>query len=204
MHQAHNLQWNTITRHLKVEQCISYLEAWFDTSLHHNAVSTYTKGLPNEFAEMNHFLRKFVSTIREFSTIERVKYSTKPDFVSKGKVFSDGILRKYASSTSNGPWGHDSVSRDTQQIESWLQNVPRTQKSDPAGLEDAPKYAQVVKVCLNENELAPLLMLAVHPKCDLKSLYSFGQGGEYGWGELVQVALTLYIFVRGKYPSIVR
>ncbi len=196
MHLAHHISWDTVVRHLKIEQ--------LDNNIFHNAVITSTNGLSTDHAEMNHFLRKFVRTIRDFSATERVKYSTKPEHVSKGKVFSDEILRKYASPTTNGLWDHDSVSRDTQQIESWLRNISRKERSDPVGLEHAPKYARVVGVCLNENELAPLLMLAVHPKCDLKSLYSFGQGVDYGWGELVEAALTLYIFINvvGNSPAL--
>lgn len=195
MHQAHNIRWSTITRHLKVEQ---------PDPNSHNAVSTSTKGLSTEYAEMNHFLRKFVSTIREFSATERVKYPATPAIVSKGKVFSDIILRRYASPTTNGVWGHESVSRDTQQIECWLRDIPRKQRVDPVGHRDAPKYATVVKVCLTENELAPLMMLAVHPRCDPKSLFPSPQGGYPGWGELAEVVLTLYIFINvvGNTPAL--
>lgn len=78
-------------------------------------------------------------------------------------------------------------------MKSWLERAPKDLKTKDAygALED---YAGAVKV-LNDFDLGMLFMLAGHPNCNLAALHSFGQSFDFGWGQAVDVALEMYIFI---------
>ncbi|KAL9068032.1 MAG: hypothetical protein Q9161_006477 [Pseudevernia consocians] len=157
---------------------------------------------------MNHFKRKFIQSLSDFSATERAKYPNPTKPVSKGRLFSDEFLRKNFTSPHGGYCEVDSsINRETQTIESWLEKVPKGLKSQEAygGLES---FADAIKVLLsvedNQSDLSMLLMLAGHPSCNLTVLHSFGQSFDFGWGQAVDVALEMYLFVNivGNTPGL--
>ena len=157
---------------------------------------------------MNHFKRKFIQSLSDFSATERAKYPNPIKPVSKGRLFSDESLRKNFISPHGEYCEVDSsINRETQRIESWLEKVPKSLKSHEAygALES---FADAIKVLLsvedNQFDLSMLLMLAGHPSCNLTALHSFGQSFDFGWGQAVDVALEMYLFVNvaGNTPGL--
>lgn len=120
--------------------------------------------------------------------------------MTKGKVFSDTLLN---NRPRTGSPDMDPINPTTQSIESWLKHVPKTLTPNDA-YGRAEEYADVIKILLTENELAPLLMLAKHPSCNPAALFSFGQSFNFGWSPTIDIALFFYIFLNivGNTPKL--
>ncbi len=141
MHQSHNIPWHIIEANFKFVTTNKAIMNFSPRLLskdnpHHNITK-----------DLQHFIAKFVSTIRTFAETERSKYPKRIAPLTRGKIFPDALREKHPVY----------LNERNQRIEFWVRCFQA-----PQG--DWWTIQPVINVLLYENEMEGLIMLAQHRK----------------------------------------
>lgn len=214
MHLDHKIPWNTAARNFDLKRC--------NPQRTPQVTDLFPRGLPNQSNDLNHFLRVFIATIREFSTTERSRYPKKLDtpIVESKSLFSDAVLsypeRKCglgAHSTNSAL--HNPLSPEHQRIDSWIKRAQyyglqsekeRRYTTSDGDLADAVKMLIIIAASaaseedenekkLAEDALSALLVLSHHCEVPLSSLNALTWGHGFGVQHVAMSALDIYLLI---------
>ncbi|KAF9031605.1 hypothetical protein BJ165DRAFT_1411114 [Panaeolus papilionaceus] len=175
MHQSHNIPWHILPTHFKVV----YDDKQVTPPRSH--ITPKNSQDPALQPSLVHFIRKFTTAIRTFSDTERQKYPPTFDTPTSGPLFSDALIEKYP----------EYLNKRNQDIAYW---IARAQQGGGHYGTFHGELADVIKVLIHEDEMAPLLMLARHPLTPIADLHNLSWGHTFGWSRSKEEALSAYLF----------
>ena len=174
MHQSHNIPWHIIEANFKFvtenKAIMNFRPGYFPKD---NPRHNITK-------DLQHFIAKFVSTIRTFAETERIKYPKRIAPLTSGKIFPDALREKHPVY----------LNERNQRIEFWVRCF-----QDQYG--DWWTIQPVINVLLYENEMEGLIMLAQHPQIDLRHRMLWREQEmwyQYGFNRTKELSLSAYMF----------
>ena len=174
MHQSHNIPWHIIEANFKFvtenKAIMNFRPGYFPKD---NPRHNITK-------DLQHFIAKFVSTIRTFAETERIKYPKRIAPLTSGKIFPDALREKHPVY----------LNERNQRIEFWVRCF-----QDQYG--DWWTIQPVINVLLYENEMEGLMMLAQHPQIDLRHRMLWLEQEmwyQYGFNRTKELSLSAYMF----------
>jgi hypothetical protein len=178
MHQEHNIPWNLFSSNIK------YVHE--DKSFTPPRIGYLPLGRPNQTSDLNHFVRKMISVIREFSATERVKYPQPVELSppSDDNLFSDQLRDKYPNYLGS----------QNQKLSYWIRSAHVDGSGNPMYVTSHGRLADAMKILIHENQMKTLLMLANHPRVPLHHLRYLSWGHHFGAHRIVETALIPYIF----------
>jgi hypothetical protein len=162
-HQAHNIPWHILED--AIQPAKSNPNNWEAKS-------------PSEQQpkKLEHFFRKFGTTVREFAVTERKKY---PERISLLKVFSSDLICEY-------------LPAKFQDINYWLQRANGGNYSSSDG-----DVADAIKELFNQDAILSLLYLAQQPGIYLQNIQriTYSHFFHYGIKRILEDGLQMYIFL---------
>ena len=173
MHQEHNIPWNTLASNFE----------FIHDNRHYTPrtnAGIFTRNLPHQTSQLQHFVRAFSSTVDVFSRTERAKYPKSFPAPTSGQVFTDDLRQKYP----------DFLNEKNQRIEYWILSA----KLHNSYSTSHGSLADVVKILISENQLSTLFILAQHPDIPFHQLCHLSWGHYFGFSRVLESSLRAYIF----------
>lgn len=212
MHLDHKIPWNTTASHFKLVRSNPHFTP--------RRTNLFPRNQSSQSNDLKHFTRVLVSTIREFSTTERAKYSLDMQTASLSdfELFSNELLtypeRKFRlGEYSSNSALHNPLSADYQHLQYWVTRAESEDGSShgyttgDADLADAVKMLLTIassgseKMSTDDSEdlgmqaMNALLRLSGHPKIPLSDLDSLSWGHSFGVNHVPDLALQIYMLI---------
>ncbi|CAG8234007.1 unnamed protein product [Penicillium salamii] len=210
MHLDHKIPWNTASSHFELLRK--------SPSCFPLRTNLFVRRLRAQSNDLNHFTRVLISTIREFSTTERLKYpeSAEESALSK-ELFSTELLaypeRRFGLGEHiTNSAEHNPLSANYQRLNHWVDRAEDWEdgglhySTGHADLADAVKMLIIIASSvsgdssdeeknLEKQAMTALLRLSGHSQVPLSDPDSLTWGHSFGVNHVADFALEIYLLI---------
>lgn len=202
MHLDHKIPWNTASAHFSLIKC--------NRRFTPHRTDLFSRNKLSESADLSHFRRVFIATIREFSTTEQTKPLSP---ISPDNLISDTLIsypeRKYGLRTHERNSAlQNPLSPEHKNSQCWIHRAGTeepTYTSNDGDLSDAVKMLIIIAASagskdpgareMSREAVSVLFALSRHPQVPVHTLAGIHWGHAFGVELVADFALEAYLLI---------